>query len=373
MIEALRIRGYRCFPDFRIRGLGQVNLLVGRNCSGKTALLEAVEAVTAHGPQLARVWAPLLRRGERLPEHGDRPSRFTEYDVSHLFFGHTIGIGAKFEIEGESRAAYPALRVTIVQRARDSYAGPTGLFPEDEFDAEGSPVEPVGLSIGLSGSPEPLLVPITSRGGLRPRALGPTYDRLAPDEDVRNTTYVSPDSLTAFTASQYWKSIALTTEEHLVVEALRVLQPDVARVAFVDPPRREGASGRGGLLVLFKGAERPVPIGSLGDGMWRMFCIAVALIRSRAGTLLIDEIDSGLHHSVMENMWWLVLQTAERHDTQVFATTHSSDCVSSLASICRGGRPGQVSLQRIESGASQAVAYSEEEIWAAARHGIETR
>ncbi|HHC24806.1 MAG TPA: ATP-binding protein [Desulfobacterales bacterium] len=42
--------------------------------------------------------------------------------------------------------------------------------------------------------------------------------------------------------------------------------------------------------------------------------------------LLIDEIDTGLHFTVMENMWRLITQTAKRLDVQVFATTHNSDC-----------------------------------------------
>jgi len=129
----------------------------------------------------------------------------------------------------------------------------------------------------------------------------------------------------------------------------------------------------GGLLVLTRDAQRPMPIGSLGDGMWRMFCIAVGLVRSRGGVLLVDEIETGLHYSAMEAMWRLVLQTAERLNVQVFATTHSSDCVNSLAGVCRGPSPGHVTLQRVELGEDEGVAYSQDEIWAAAQHGVEMR
>jgi hypothetical protein len=187
------------------------------------------------------------------------------------------------------------------------------------------------------------------------------------------TTFLTTDSLTSQAVAQYWKSIALTAEENLVVQALRVLDGNIERVAWVGVPRSFAHSGRGGMLVKYKGSDYPIPIGSLGDGMWRMCCIAVALIRSRGGILLVDEIDTGLHYSTLHEMWGLVLQTAERLGIQVFATTHSSDCINSLASVCREERPGQVSMQRLEAGNRMAVSYSEDEIWSASQHGIETR
>jgi AAA15 family ATPase/GTPase len=89
----------------------------------------------------------------------------------------------------------------------------------------------------------------------------------------------------------------------------------------------------------------------------------------------VDEIDTGLHYSVMENMWKLVSQTATRLGIQVFATTHSRDCYESLAAISRnvGANESEISMQRIERGKEQAVAYSEREIIAAAKRHLEVR
>lgn len=374
MIEQLAIRRYRCFEDFGVTRLGRVNLVVGRNCAGKTALLEAIETATSPGSQFERLWASVVRRGERFPEEDEyRPGGKAEYDIRHLFHGHRIGIGASFEVSARGPDSTRSLSAKIVGGQGEVVKGSSRLFPRDEFEQEGHPAERIGLLIESSDLPEPAVVPLTYRGGLRRSAVPSLYEFMGHNASGANTTLIATDSLTAHTASQYWKSIALTTDEDLVVEALRVLEPRVHRVAFVGSPREIGPGGRGGLLVLFKGAERALPIGSLGDGMWRMFCIAVGLIRSRNGILLVDEIDTGLHHSTMEAMWWLVLQTAERQNVQVFATTHSSDCVSSLAAICREARPGLASLQRVEAGSAQAVPYTEEEIWAAARHGIEMR
>ena len=103
--------------------------------------------------------------------------------------------------------------------------------------------------------------------------------------------------------------------------------------------------------------------------------MAISLISAKGGVLLIDEIDTGLHYTVMADMWKLIAQTAAELDVQVFATTHSSDCVTSLAEICHPDveAGSQVTIQRIESGRESAVPYSEAEIRIAAERHIEVR
>ncbi len=113
----------------------------------------------------------------------------------------------------------------------------------------------------------------------------------------------------------------------------------------------------------------------MGDGMWRMLAMAIAITHCKGGFLLVDEIDTGLHHTVMSDMWKLIFNAAKRFDVQVFATTHSYDCVYSLAFLC-GEKPDPdnlITVQRIESGKSKAVPYTESEIKEAAAKKIELR
>lgn len=74
-------------------------------------------------------------------------------------------------------------------------------------------------------------------------------------------------------------------------------------------------------------------------------------------------------------MWRLVYETAKRLNVQVFATTHSRDCYESLAAISRDtvAENSCVTIQRIESGSETAIAFTEQEIVAAADRGIEIR
>ena len=76
--------------------------------------------------------------------------------------------------------------------------------------------------------------------------------------------------------------------------------------------------GPGGVVLKLHGVPYRVPIGSAGDGMWRMLGLALALSNAKGGVLLVDEIDTGLHYSVMENMWRMISERAVVLDVQVF-------------------------------------------------------
>jgi predicted ATPase len=161
----------------------------------------------------------------------------------------------------------------------------------------------------------------------------------------------------------------------LVLRALRFLEPDIERIAAVGSGAPYATPTRGGFIIKRRGYDQPIPIGSMGDGMWRMLSLAIALIRCKAGILLIDEVDTGLHYTVMADMWRLIAQTSRELGVQVFATTHSFDCVHSLATICRPDVDdgSEVTIQRIEPARSSAVPYTESEISMAAARHIEVR
>ena len=108
--------------------------------------------------------------------------------------------------------------------------------------------------------------------------------------------------------------------------------------------------------------------------MWRMLGLALALANAKGGVLLVDEIDTGLHYSIMGDMWRMVGKLAATLDVQVFATTHSRDCYQGLATIVEAGSPSfQVTIQRIEPSRGRAIGFSNDDIVIAAERGIEVR
>ena len=76
-----------------------------------------------------------------------------------------------------------------------------------------------------------------------------------------------------------------------------------------------------------------LPLKSLGDGMQRLLQIALNIYQAKDGFLLIDEFENGLHYSVQEKVWGLIFEMAQRLNIQVFATTHSWDCIEAFSKV----------------------------------------
>jgi AAA15 family ATPase/GTPase len=114
----------------------------------------------------------------------------------------------------------------------------------------------------------------------------------------------------------------------------------------------------------------------MGDGMRRILAYTASLVSAENGVVLVDEIDTGLHYSVQTDMWRLVLETAEALNVQVFATTHSWDCIEAFQeAMAEEGWPERGQLLRVsrDGDATRAVLYSGEELAIATAQEIEVR
>lgn len=91
--------------------------------------------------------------------------------------------------------------------------------------------------------------------------------------------------------------------------------------------------------------------------------------------MFIDEVDTGLHYSVMAKTWDLIITTATAYDIQVFASTHSYDCIYGLAKLFKKQPDLRdvFSIQRVEAEKKECVAFSAEEMVEAIRQDIEIR
>src|SRR5438045_2113512 len=83
-------------------------------------------------------------------------------------------------------------------------------------------------------------------------------------------------------------------------------------------------------LILNSLEIRNFPLYSLGNGMLRTLGISLALVSVKDGILLIDEFENGLYYSVQPDLWQLIFQVARCLNVQVFATTHSWDCIEAF-------------------------------------------
>ena len=366
MLNVLQIDGFRAFSQYAVEDLGRVNLFVGRNNSGKTTILEAAEILLAPD-SAAAVLGSAIRRGEmHVPRNQDRPNQYA--DVSHLFHGHACEAGERFRISG-TESSSPLWLVCEVYTARSYPDGSRALFAEEDLTESW-----LALYINHSRSnEEPVTLPMASSGAVPLDAV--RRQRPKPNPEERPVSFVRTETLDTGKLREFWDTIALTEEESSVTDSLRILEPRIEKIGFLATRSVRYGPSSEGIYLRLSGVEDRMPLGSLGDGVRHLLTLSLAVSRSRRGFVMIDEIDTGLHHSVMSDMWRVLIETAERLDVQVFATTHSLDCVRSLAwlantqpDLCKGVR-----MHRVDSERSKTVVYGPEEISIAAEQHVEMR
>ena len=364
MYSSIRISGYRGLDSFRMQGLGRVNLLVGTNNSGKTSILECIELLRSAGnPHVLSAIAS--RRGEwgYLTEEDARASltRQDFLDVKHLF--------ANRELPGEIGVEADCIPDAHVVGWNDKVVVRTRRIEEIDLETEDvEEDEEFALLVRWSNAQDDYKAFITAEGIL----VVPRRMMRARNGSSQAVQFVTTSGVTAADVVRTYSKFVLTPKDEAITKALRIVEPAVERIA---PAWDQGSYYRdapGGVKVKLHEIADPVPIGSMGDGMWRMLGLALSISNASGGVLLVDEIDTGLHYSVMENMWRMLSEQAAALSVQVFATTHSRDCYESLAAVAKSGA-GEVTIQRIDRSRSEAVRFSDRAIVAAAERNIEVR
>ena len=373
LIRDLRIKGYRCFEDFSMDDLTRVNLLVGNNNSGKTSFLEAIYLLV-NQPSLGTV-------GKSLKEIFENRSEFSQeietldnksesfitrkYYIDRLFYYQgkdkvddlrifsTQDTSMIIEINYNSETLvlhYPDDKLSVyIDNERDN----TGCLNRFIFTSQGKLIEHIDLE-----NEERIFQTIF-------------FNKLKDFSNIfYSSLFLSNRQINFEKIAKIWDDIELTSKEDVVIEALKIILPSIERIGF------SVSQTSNSIRLKIKGYQQPVPLSSMGYGTERILNLAMALVSTEKGVLLIDEIETGLHYEAQLDMWRLVLKIAQDLDVQVFATTHSWDCIAAFKEALQELEDQSVAkLFRLDSkyGKLRAVEYDAEDINIAVEQGIEVR
>lgn len=127
-----------------------------------------------------------------------------------------------------------------------------------------------------------------------------------------------PSQSTYSVLSSLWSRVALTDLEDDVLAILTsTMNKLVSRLSITEDE----------ILIREMGGNKPYNIEALGEGAKRILLVALSLVNSKDGLLLIDEIETHLHHSVIRKLWKIIFEYAIKWNIQVVATTHSQDAI----------------------------------------------
>ena len=316
IIKDLHIENYRLFEDFNMEGLAQVNLIAGKNNTGKTALLEALRIWASEGDNTV-INHVLQNRGDFTPGWFESYEGMINRSFAPKNGNRDVCVMKINKLE---------LWVQLLQNNR----------------------------IGRYYFP---------RNGKEEYTLNSSYPTDFPNDGC---SYI-PFPYEIFPLQYLWEKIVLTPEEDDVLRIIKLIDPNIERIHIKDDKSK----------VLMAESEKPIPVKNLGDGAIRVLTIAIGLVNAKNRLMLIDEIDLGLHYSVQEQLWDIIFEYAKKWNIQVFATTHSMDTIKSFFYVSRKEEFNNIGkyfrLQRSRQGKIEAVPYNEEELEVALEVNLEPR
>ncbi len=369
ILNSLEIRGFRGFRHLQIERLGRVNLIVGKNNVGKSSLLEALELYALRGyPSV--IWEHLRSRDEsRYSPTGRSVDRSIEAEdqllaLKYLFYGRK-DVKPHLESIEIGPISSPNVKLSIAvgwyiseEDTEQQGSLKRRLLQPEEYNIADNPVPRFTIQIGRQKKVDYPLNP------------SPSSRLIRSELKAINCSLRSANGPTREEVGNLWDSISLTPLESDVLASLRIIAPGVEGLSIVG----DRASWRIPIIKI-AGIDEPLPLRNLGDGMQRILGIALALVNAKDGILLIDEFENGLHYSVLLELWQLIFQVAYRLNVQVFATTHSWDCIEGFQKAAQEDKQNEGLLIRLESKKDDinVTLFDERRLAIATREQIEVR
>jgi AAA15 family ATPase/GTPase len=166
-----------------------------------------------------------------------------------------------------------------------------------------------------------------------------------------------------------WDTIIINDLESKVTNCLKIINSNIERIAIVG----EGVGKH--FIIKHKNFPKLIPLSSLGEGVSRILCILLHIINHQNGVLLIDEFENGLHYEIQYEVWQMLFKLAQELNVQVFATTHSFDCIKAFTQVANEDKEQSGVLIRLEQKEDKIVPvhFSEEELEIITRRDVEVR
>lgn len=291
----ISIDNFRGIKHCELSQLGLVNLFFGKNNSGKSSLLEAIALLSdPSNPTL-----PVLLNNLR------NLLSFTEDDVKIDFYGANPKNQILIQSEGEDER-----NVTIEMMEISNVEVPLNQL--GAFAGESAPKR-YGYRISFE---------VAGQRHISQLLISDARNGKVETTSVYKETLLSdyiPSSNALQSEKDKLEMVFKSKEEKFVIEALQIIEPRIKDIQL-----------SGSKLMVDVGLSSRLPINVLGDGVRKVLSLVLAIQSCKGGVLLIDELENGLHFSVMQKLWKVLIKTAIKAHTQLFISTHSKDMLLSL-------------------------------------------
>ncbi|MGH1335274.1 MAG: AAA family ATPase [Aureispira sp.] len=294
-LTAVHIGNFKRFVDFKVENLGQFNLVVGDNNTGKTSFLEALVVDDKGAKWISSLSTCITQR--QSVDVVESSFLHLEEDFQLLLNDYNIRSDISLELKTSTRSIVHSLRPFDLERDVEKLRGiarerilllsnPKGFTVSHNDVIE----VVVGHAEVAEATKENDFIPFI------PFGLG--YDQYLENYFAQN-----------------------------IDNNISTRQKFIERLTLFIPKIQDVRLGQKVINIFEEGRDHPNPLYTYGEGSTKFFRILCEIAMSEGKRLMIDEIDAGIHHTKFVQFWKAIMQAATEFDVQIFATTHNEECL----------------------------------------------
>ncbi|MGH6843468.1 MAG: AAA family ATPase [Methylocella sp.] len=350
MIESLEIENFRAFKKLSLARLKPLNIIVGDNGSGKTALLEAIFFAAGPSPEIGvrmRQWRG-LEMGGAIP-HTD----IYEALWADLFCGFSKNAIVKIDLHGSRNDS----RSLTIFYNKDE---PITLPLSEKQPSTPATYTPVTFRWEVPGSNPVIITPRSTVGGLQ-------ID-VSAESNIKAFFLAAREKISPQIVASLYSGLSKTNQEQKFIDDIKEQFQSVRALSV------EVEAGAHMLFVSVDGLSRRIPINLYSNGASHLAGVLLHISTAAEGLVCIDELENGIHHSRLARCWHQIIRSVIDSHAQVFASVHSLEALKVALPTLTDHRD-DFSLVQVfqENGASKAVVVPGKEAVAAIENDIEVR
>jgi len=346
-LDNLTIHRFRGLRDLALQELGQINLLVGANNSGKTSVLEAIS--TYCRPLDPLEWLNTSWRREI------KSSRNPQLNTLRWLFPQNSEVSHIHLYEGEtyvsSNGAFPVRELRAIYREFEGFSELNDKENSSESQLE---IDDIEFDNILRGAELELKVATT----FGPEELSVSFEIWENQRFInrknRSTAVLPIDTVTPFSHRIEQLQVSLLSEaiflgiKPQIIKLLQLMDSEITDLVILSP------TGKRPSLYIDHKLVGISPLSAFGDGVRRLLFIALTLAKVKGGVLLIDEIETAIHTEALRSSFTWIVQWCKQMNVQLFATTHSLEAIDAI--LDASDSDTDLVLYRLEKQESQTKA-----------------
>jgi predicted ATP-dependent endonuclease of OLD family len=355
MITSLQFDNFRTFPELTISPLKQINLIAGANNTGKTCILEGLTLMfNGNQSNLPAYSLPGVFRSSLAGPNQFNADDFTTF-WENLFYDRQLSVEPKILAHNDGGEL-------LTCRFKNQNNAIQVNHERVPLVAKAVQIDPSFKHVMQPQQPQ--LTWLINNGGQFAGQQKP--NPCAQELIILSTCLTQP----AQDAELYNQISLLEGGEERLLHLLQQLDPRLQKLRYARPPRMSQA-----LVYAYFGMRNAISISQTGQGFSKLFSLFCRMILSKATILIIDEIENGLYYETLPEIWKGIATLAASEKIQVFATTHSRECILAAHETLKKLPSYDFALHRLQrvKGKIEAVTHDQEMLEAAIKSGLEVR